>query len=149
MRDLTTGESLYTARARGLAERIGLAEVGAYSSAEGIPVYRDHEYELVSVYDNTSGVDQREGSSVSAKRLGAGAVLPSVPKPCGRSSALRFKPRLVVLAGSRERSACRSLGADGDALPVSSSQRELVGQPAVEARQIVLVRVDGPRQRLR
>jgi len=25
---------------------------------EGIPIYKDHQYELVSVYDDTSGVDQ-------------------------------------------------------------------------------------------
>ncbi|MGE4605458.1 MAG: hypothetical protein AAEJ52_01805 [Myxococcota bacterium] len=28
------------------------------SSADGIPIYRDHEYELISTYNNTSGVDQ-------------------------------------------------------------------------------------------
>ncbi len=29
-----------------------------YSSEEGIPVFADHEYELVSVYDNSSGKPQ-------------------------------------------------------------------------------------------
>ncbi|MFP8878739.1 MAG: hypothetical protein VCE43_04375 [Myxococcota bacterium] len=28
------------------------------SSADGIPIYRDHEYELISIYNNSSGVDQ-------------------------------------------------------------------------------------------
>jgi len=58
LRDLTTGESLYTARARGPETGIGLAHVDSYSSKEGFPLYKDHEYELISVYDNTSGVDQ-------------------------------------------------------------------------------------------
>jgi hypothetical protein len=57
-RDLTRDETLWTAYARAPETGIGLAEVGSYRSAEGIPVYADHEYEMVSVYDNTSGVDQ-------------------------------------------------------------------------------------------
>ncbi|NJL65939.1 MAG: hypothetical protein HC894_02115 [Microcoleus sp. SM1_3_4] len=58
LRDLTTGESLFTSQARNLDDRIGLAKVDALASAEGIAVYPDHEYELVSVYDNTSGEPQ-------------------------------------------------------------------------------------------
>ena len=58
LRDLTTNESLWTAHARAPGRGIGLAEVDHYSSAEGIPLYKDHEYEVVSVYDNVSGVDQ-------------------------------------------------------------------------------------------
>lgn len=33
---------------------IGLEHVDHFSSVEGIPVYQDHEYEMVSVYDNTT-----------------------------------------------------------------------------------------------
>ena len=29
-----------------------------FSSKEGLPVYKDHEYEIVSRYNNTSGVNQ-------------------------------------------------------------------------------------------
>ena len=58
LRDLTTGETLYESRARGPETGLGLAFVDAYSSADGIPVFADHEYEMVSVYDNTSGEDQ-------------------------------------------------------------------------------------------
>jgi hypothetical protein len=58
LRDLTTGETLYRARARGPDAGIGLAHVEHYASAEGIPLYADHDYEMVSVYDNTSGEDQ-------------------------------------------------------------------------------------------
>jgi hypothetical protein len=32
--------------------------VDHFSSREGIPLYRDHEYELVSIYNNTTPVDQ-------------------------------------------------------------------------------------------
>jgi hypothetical protein len=58
LRDLTTGEVIFASRARGPEDRIGLDHVDYLSSAEGVPVYVDHQYELVSVYDNTSGVDQ-------------------------------------------------------------------------------------------
>jgi hypothetical protein len=58
LRDLTAGTTVYKSHARQERERIGLKEVEFLSSAEGIPLYKDHEYEVVSVYDNTSGVDQ-------------------------------------------------------------------------------------------
>lgn len=58
LRDLTTGESLWTTKPLGPSDKIGLTEVDYYSSEDGIPIFMDHEYELVSVYDNTSGVDQ-------------------------------------------------------------------------------------------
>jgi hypothetical protein len=57
-RDLTTGATVFKSKARGPTDRIGLDHVDAFSSAEGVPLYKDHQYELVSVYDNTSGVDQ-------------------------------------------------------------------------------------------
>jgi hypothetical protein len=58
LRDLTTGESLYTVHPTAPEQGIGIAHVEMYSSQEGIPLYQDHEYEVVSVYDNTSGIDQ-------------------------------------------------------------------------------------------
>jgi hypothetical protein len=58
LRDLTTGKTIFKSKARGPKEGIGLAHVDAFSSREGIPVYKSHDYELVSVYDNKSAVDQ-------------------------------------------------------------------------------------------
>ena len=58
LRDLTEDETVFESFARNTAGRIGLEHVDHYSSVEGIPIYRDHEYELVSVYDNTSGQPQ-------------------------------------------------------------------------------------------
>jgi hypothetical protein len=56
--DRTSGKTVYRSGARQMPDRVGLDEVDSFSSAEGIPVYKDHQYEVVSVYDNTSGVDQ-------------------------------------------------------------------------------------------
>jgi hypothetical protein len=57
-RDLTAGTTIFKSKARNPKDRIGLDHVDAFSSAEGVPLFKDHQYELVSVYDNTSGVDQ-------------------------------------------------------------------------------------------
>lgn len=56
LRDLTTGTTLFTSRARPFPDRLGLAHIETFSSEEGMPIYKDHEYELVSTYDNTSTV---------------------------------------------------------------------------------------------
>ena len=58
LRDITTGKTVYKAVARQTAGRVGLADVQSYSSEEGMPLYKGHEYELISKYNNTSGVDQ-------------------------------------------------------------------------------------------
>lgn len=58
LRDLTAGTTVFESRAENAADQIGLVKVEALSSAEGIPIHPHHEYELVSVYDNTSGETQ-------------------------------------------------------------------------------------------
>lgn len=56
--DRTTGETVFRAEVDPADGRIGIDRVDHLASAEGIPLYADHEYELVSVYDNTSGEPQ-------------------------------------------------------------------------------------------
>jgi hypothetical protein len=58
LRDLTTKESIYKAKARQADQGIGLSHVDFFSSEAGIPLYKDHEYEVVSVYENTSNEPQ-------------------------------------------------------------------------------------------
>ena len=55
--DLTTGESVFKSVAENLPDRIALDYITHYSSVEGIPIDPDHEYELVAVYNNTTGGD--------------------------------------------------------------------------------------------
>ncbi len=57
-RDLTEKKTLFKSFTRNTPSRIGLDHVDHYSSVEGIRFDRDHEYELVSVYNNTSGEPQ-------------------------------------------------------------------------------------------
>ncbi|MCG8462988.1 MAG: hypothetical protein MI919_42430 [Holophagales bacterium] len=54
LRDLTTDEVIFESRAENYTDKIGLVAVDALSSTDGIAVYPDHEYELVSVYQNTT-----------------------------------------------------------------------------------------------
>lgn len=56
--DLTTGETVYRAEVENSQGKIGLERVPYYTSTEGKKLYADHQYELVSVYDNTSGEPQ-------------------------------------------------------------------------------------------
>jgi hypothetical protein len=56
--DRTTGEAVFRANVDPADGRIGIDRVDYLASPEGIPFYKDHQYELVSVYDNTSGEAQ-------------------------------------------------------------------------------------------
>ena len=58
LRDLTEDTTLFKSSTRNSSDQIGLEHVEHYSSVDGIPFSRDHEYELVSIYDNTSGEPQ-------------------------------------------------------------------------------------------
>jgi len=55
--DKTTGEEVWKGSATNHPERAHLTEIEFYSSTIGIPVYHDRDYELVTVYDNTTDED--------------------------------------------------------------------------------------------
>ena len=56
--DKTTGKSLFKAHARNRINKIGIEHINHFESIKGIKIYKDHDYELVSIYNNTSGEDQ-------------------------------------------------------------------------------------------
>ncbi|MBM4357360.1 MAG: hypothetical protein FJ096_04545 [Deltaproteobacteria bacterium] len=56
--DTTTGTSIFRATTRQAAKGIGLDHVDHYTSPTGVPLAKGHEFELVSVYENTSGNEQ-------------------------------------------------------------------------------------------
>lgn len=57
LKDLTTGQVLFDARVTPTKDKIGIERIDHYSSVEGLPLYKDHQYELTSVYNNTSDHD--------------------------------------------------------------------------------------------
>ncbi len=58
LRDLTAGETVFRSEIEGYDDKIGIRRLQHFEHAEGIPMYAGHEYELVSVYDNTTDRDQ-------------------------------------------------------------------------------------------
>ncbi len=58
LRDITTGKTVFKSTMKGPPKGVGLEKVDYLSNTEGIPVYKDHEYEMISNYNNTSGVEQ-------------------------------------------------------------------------------------------
>ena len=61
--DRTTGLSLYKAMVTPAEGRIGIEHVEHFESVEGLVLYKDHEYELVSVYDN-KGTEMSDSMAV-------------------------------------------------------------------------------------
>ncbi len=55
--DLTTGETVFRSVAENFPDRVALREITHYSSVEGKPIHRDHRYELIATYDNTTDAD--------------------------------------------------------------------------------------------
>src|SRR5262249_44963710 len=60
----TTGQTIFEVKATGPKDKVGLDHVETFASEKGIPMYRDHKYELVSVYDNPT--QQNADSMASA-----------------------------------------------------------------------------------
>ena len=79
LRDLTTGESLFKSSTRGPVMQIGLDYVEHFSSESGIAVFKDHQYELVSVYDNTSSEEQDSMAIMFLYMLDEQFVRPAIP----------------------------------------------------------------------
>jgi hypothetical protein len=58
IKDLTTDSIIYTSKTKNATTGIGLEKIDYYTSVSGIPVYRDHRYELICESNNTSGSNQ-------------------------------------------------------------------------------------------
>jgi len=54
IRDVTTGDVVFEATAKNPPRGVGLDHVDTFVSEAGVPMYKDHQYELISVYDNTT-----------------------------------------------------------------------------------------------
>jgi len=54
LHDLTTGMTIFRLNSQDWPDRVGVAHVDEFKSIEGIPIWRDHRYELTAEYDNTS-----------------------------------------------------------------------------------------------
>ena len=57
LRDMTTGTTIFRLHSQDWPDRVGVAYVEEVKSTEGIPIQRDHRYELSAEYDNTTDAD--------------------------------------------------------------------------------------------
>jgi len=64
LQDLTTGKTVWKSYQKTHPDRLGLAWMDYYSSVEGIPVHGDHDYQLISVYDNPTDGDSTAMASM-------------------------------------------------------------------------------------
>ena len=55
LRDLTTGETVYKSNVTNAKGKIGVEKLDYYSSPTGLMLYADHDYEIIDIYNNTSG----------------------------------------------------------------------------------------------
>ena len=55
--DMTDNKTIFKANCKATADGAGLAEIDHFSSVEGVKVYRQHRYKLISKYNNTSDKD--------------------------------------------------------------------------------------------
>ncbi len=56
LRDLTSGATIFRLNSQDWSDRLGVAHVDELKSIEGIPLHRNHRYEVTAEYENTTGV---------------------------------------------------------------------------------------------
>jgi cyclophilin family peptidyl-prolyl cis-trans isomerase len=88
LRDLTTNQSIFRSIAKGPRGKVGLTRVTSFSSSEGVTLHKDHEYELISVYNNTTKKDQDSMAVMYLSPLDREFVKPD-PKAAARIVASR------------------------------------------------------------
>lgn len=54
LRDITKNELVFRTEMKSIANKIGLEYITDFTSNKGVELFKDHEYELVSYYNNTS-----------------------------------------------------------------------------------------------
>ena len=57
LRDATAKKTLFISRAKNFKDRVGIEKLEDYSDEKGMPIYRDHKYELTTLYDNPTDHD--------------------------------------------------------------------------------------------
>lgn len=64
LRDVTANKTIFAARAKNPAKGVGLTDVESFASVAGVPLYKSHQYELVSVYNNPTSTTHDSMASV-------------------------------------------------------------------------------------
>ncbi|MEA2165375.1 MAG: hypothetical protein QOK37_3502 [Thermoanaerobaculia bacterium] len=64
MRDMTTGQTVFLAKAQNPKDGVGLLHVDELASAEGVALNHTHKYSLISTYDNPTNANVDSMASV-------------------------------------------------------------------------------------
>jgi hypothetical protein len=64
MRDMTTGKTVFLAKAENPATGVGLTHVDEFSSPEGVLLEHEHKYSLISTYDNPTNANVDSMASI-------------------------------------------------------------------------------------
>jgi len=96
MRDMTTGETVFLAKAENPPNGIGLTHVDEFSSPDGVLIDHAHKYSLISTYDNPTKVN---ADSMASVFLGLDDPELAVPTSdeLARTSAALFDSKTLVL----------------------------------------------------
>lgn len=102
LRDTTTGKDVFRAKATNPAVGIGLTRVDRLFSVEGVPLYKTHTYDLVSVYDNPTHENADSMASIFLGLDDPGFVKPTPQELLRRSTALLNGKTIVFETGAGE-----------------------------------------------
>jgi cyclophilin family peptidyl-prolyl cis-trans isomerase len=96
MRDMTTGKTVFVAKAENPSTGIGLTHVDEFTSPDGVPIEHTHKYSLISTYDNPTNTN---ADSMASVFLGLDDPELAVPASddLARTSAALFDSKTLVL----------------------------------------------------
>jgi hypothetical protein len=96
MRDMTTGKTVFLAKAQNPASGTGLTHVDEFSSADGVLLQRAHQYSLISTYDNPTNANADSMASVFLGLDDPELTIPASGQ-LARTSAALFDSKFLVL----------------------------------------------------
>lgn len=96
MRDMTTGRTVFLAKAQNPPDAVGLLHVDELSSTEGVPLYFTHKYSLISTYDNPTNANVDSMASIFLGLEDSEITVPG-PGQLARTSAALFDNNTLVM----------------------------------------------------
>lgn len=96
LRDATAGVDLFKARAVNPKRRVGLEHVDAFVSIGGVPMYKNHKYEMISVYNNPTKQNSDSMASMFLAVDDPEFVAPTPAELMARSTTLADSVALIL-----------------------------------------------------
>ena len=92
LRDLTTGKVVFHLSSQYWPDRIGVAHVEEFKSTEGVPIFRDHRYELTAESTTLPASTRRDGDFVFVPAREKSFLILSGGRVDGNSASSLFWP---------------------------------------------------------